>query len=174
MKSLPCLSILCALMFAMPDTCQSQRLHDILEGKRDIDESLALKHPILEKMVPQSGRPDIVLVHRINGINDGYSYCEDGELPMDLMTFEEADFEAYAFYGEPTDTIFCPFYERGTYLIMCLDKEHNDVGESLVVMINDNSVDTMLSDGHLTNGGVAWSNTALRIGREEAEYVCFN
>lgn len=161
-------------MFAMSDNCYSQRLHDILEGKRDIDESLALKHPILEKMVPQSGRPDIVLVHRINGINDAYSYCRDGELPMDLMTFEEADFEAYAFYGEPKDTIFCPFYERGTYLIMCLDKEHNDVGESLVVMINDNYVDTILSDGHLTNGGVAWSNTALRIGREEAEYVCFN
>ena len=162
-------------LFIVSATSFSQSLNDILSGNAEVSPETALKHKVLEAMIPQNGTPDQVMVLRVNGINNEYPYCEEGVLPMDLMTYEEADFEMYATFNSPSDTVLCPFFQKGTYLIMCVDSEMNSVGESLVIMMNDNFIEAGLSQGfYAVEGSVVYSKDPMRIGRDEPEFLCFN
>ena len=164
-----------AALLIMSATSFSQSLYNIVSGKAEVSSETALKYPVLETMILENGTPDKVVVFKINGINVDFPYCESGELPMDLMTYEEADFEVYAEFRPPSDTVLCPFYEKSTYLIMCLDADMNKLGESLVIMMNDNFIDAGLSQGFYDlDGNVVHSTDPMRIARDEPEFLCFN
>jgi len=164
-----------AALLIMSATSFSQSLNDILSGKVEVNAETALKHSVLEAMIPDVGTPDQVAVFRVNGIDVDFPYCGEGVLPMDLMTYEEADFEMYATFRSPSDTVFCPFYEKGTYLIMCFDADTNELGKSLVIMMNDSFIEAGLSQGFYgVDGDVVYSKDPMRIAREQAEFLCFN
>ena len=164
-----------AALLIMSATSFSQSLNDILSGKAEVSAETSLKHTVLEAMVSENGTPDQVAVFKVNGINNDFPYCGNGVLPMDLMTYEEADFEMYASFRASSDTVFCPFYEKGTYLIICFDADMNELGESLVVMMNDNFINAGLSQGFYSiNNNIVRSNDPMRIARDEPEFLCFN
>jgi len=164
-----------AALLIMSATSFSQCLYDIVTGKAEVSSETALKYPVLETMILENGTLDKVVVFKINGINVDFPYCGNGVLPMDLMTYEEADYEYYAEFRPPSDTVLCPFYEKSAYLIMCLDVNMNRLGESLVIMMNNNFIDAGLSQGFYNlDGGFVYSTYPMSIARDEPEFLCFN
>ena len=164
-----------AALLIMSATSFSQSLHDILSGKDEVSAETSLKHTVLEAMISENGTPDQVAIFKVNGINNDFPYCEQGVLPMDLMTYEEADYEMYASFRTSSDTIFCPFYQKGTYLIICFDEDLNEIGESLVIMMNDNFIDAGLSHGFYSlDDKIVYSRDPMLIAKDQPEFLCFN
>ena len=157
----------------MSATSFSQSLNDILSGKAEVNQETALKHSVLEAMIPDLGSPERVTVFKLNGINSDFPYCGNGILPMGRMTVEEADFEVYAEFTSPSDTVFCPFYEKGAYLIVCLDANLQEIGEGLVILMNDNFINAGLSQGFYGVDGNVHTQRSLCVllGRMQSSFA---
>lgn len=154
-------------------TSFGQILNDILDGSSQPDPSLAFESFIMQTMVPQNGTPDEVVVWKCNGIDHNNPNCFDGSFP--IMSSEESLPELYAYYPQGRDTLELPIFEEGAYLILCLSSSGDEMGESTLIMMNDNFITNGFDTGYYGyKNGLVVSTKPLRIGRDQSEFVCFN
>jgi hypothetical protein len=58
---------------------------------------------------------------------------------------------------------------------VCLDEDENNVGEQVSIVVNDNFVSSLKTQGYVKDGqSMAVSIKPLRIGRDRSEFVSFN
>ena len=161
------------LLAVISTTSFGQTLNDILQGVVEVNPATAMAAPVMQTMAPQNGTPERVWVWKCNGVDHNDPNCFDGWLPT--MTPEEARPELYAYYPQGRDTLELIIFEEGAYLIECMDSEGNNMGESVLIMMNENFVDHGASTGYYERmGGFTQSIKPLRIGRDNAAFVCFN
>ena len=154
-------------------TSFGQILNDILEGIVEVNPAYSMATPVMQMMAPQNGTPAEVEVWLLQGVNHNDPNCFDGEFPP--LTSEEALPELYAYYPQGRDTLELIIFEEGAYLIECLDREGNSMGESVIIMMNENFIDDGLKTGFYQQFvGHTQSIKPLRIGRDKPEFVCFN
>lgn len=161
------------LLAAVSTTSFGQTLNDILEGIVEVNPATALATPVMQTMAPQNGTPDEVIVWKLNGVDHNNPNCFDGEFPS--LTPDEALPELYAYYPQGRDTLELIIFEEGAYIILCLDSEGNNMGESVIIMMNENFVNDGINTGYYEQlGGLTNSIKPLRVGRDQPEFVCFN
>lgn len=154
-------------------TSFGQTLNDILEGIVEVNPATAMATPVMQMMVPQNGKPDEVFVWKLHGVDHNDPNCFDGWFPT--MTSEDARPELYAYYPQGRDTLELIIFEEGAYLIECLDREGNSMGESVIIMMNENFVNDGINTGYYEQlGGLTNSIKPLRVGRDKPAFVCFN
>lgn len=162
-----------ALLSAISLTSFGQTLNDILEGVAEVNPATAMATPVIQSMVPQNGTPERVWVWKCNGVDHNRSDCFGGEMPS--MTPEESLPELYAYYPKGRDTLEFIIFEEGAYLIECMDSEGNNMGEGVIIMMNENFVANGINTGCYEQlGGLTNSIKPLRIGRDQPAFVCFN
>jgi len=161
------------ILAVISTTSFGQTLNDILDGTTQPDPSLAFESFIMQTMVPQNGTPDEVVVWKCNGIDHNDPNCFNDEI-LD-MSSDDLDPVMYAFYPQGRDTLELPIFEEGAYLIQCLSYSGTPMGESTIIMMNDNFIDNGFDTGHYGyENGLVVSTKPLRVGRDQTEFVCFN
>ena len=153
---------------ALASVVNAQSLNEILDGVYAPSESSELSSPLLITMEPQSGAPDEVLVLLLNDVSPDKLYTEgfDPSQSKDVILY--ADFLG----GE---NLSLPLFEKGAYLILCLDEEGNNVGERLSILINENFVQGVIDAGYAEKrNSLIVSTRPLRIGRDTPAFVSFN
>ena len=91
------------------------------------------------------------------------------------MTPEESQPELYAYYPQGRDTLELIIFEEGAYLIECMDSEGDNMGESVLIMMNEKFIDDRFNTGYYEQlVGLTQSIKPLRIGRDKPSFVCFN
>ena len=172
--------ITAAAFMIMSATSFSQTLRQITSGEVEVNPQTALRNTVVQSMVFHNERPDLVAIYRVNGIDHEFPYCSEeggvGVLPMGEMTSEEADLELYTSFYVHADTVECPFFDSGTYVISCYEMTFgNEIGKGLVIMMNNNFIDAGLEQGFYEDrGGELHSAYPMRIARPSGEFICFN
>lgn len=161
------------LLAAISTTSFGQTLNDILQGIVEVNPATALANPLWQKMAPQNGVPDEVLVWKLNAIDHNDPDCYNGDFPATRR--EDAGAELYAYYPQGRDTLELIIFEEGTYMIQCLNKNGSSAGEPTIIMMNENFISHGLNAGYYQQFiGFTQSLKPLRIGRDNSEFVCFN
>lgn len=154
-------------------TSFGQTLNDILQGIVEVNPATALANPLWQKMAPQNGVPDEVLVWKLNAIDHNDPDCYNGDFPATRR--EDAGAELYAYYPQGRDTLELIIFEEGTYMIQCLNKNGSSAGEPTIIMMNENFVNDGINTGYYEQlGGLTNSIKPLRVGRDKPAFVCFN
>ena len=171
--------ITAAAFMIVSATSFSQTLHQITSGEVEVNPQTALRNTVVQSMVFDNERPYTIEVFRVNGVSHDFPYCSEeggvGVLPMGEMTSEEADFEFYASLYVRGDTVQCAFFDQETYMIVCSDMMGEEIGEGLVIMMNNNFIDAGLEQGFYEERDEDLHSTyPMRVGRPSGEFICFN
>jgi hypothetical protein len=160
--------ILITFCIAISHLANCQILEDILDGVHTPDPEMELTQPLLLSMAPQSGIPHEVLVMLLGDFDPDSLYNE----VMNSQLSE--DIQLYAVYNG-AEQLVLPLFEAGVYVIVCLDEDENNVGEQVSIVVNDNFVSSLKTQGYVKDGqSMAVSIKPLRIGRDRSEFVSFN
>ena len=163
--------VLLSLMHVMMvSSFWSQASYEVLES--DNDETLALSSPVVQKMVYQMGKPSLIKIFRLEGVNhndpDCFGCCLD-------MTEEEQQPLLYATILSPSDTAECTFFEEGAYEVVSFGSSDETIGESVTIMLNENFITNGIKEGfYLKHNTSVTCSAPLRIARDKEEFVCFN
>ena len=148
----------------------SQASYEVLES--DGDETLALSSPVVQKMVYQKGKPNMIKIFRLEGVDyndpDCFGCCLD-------MTEEEQQPLLYATILSPSDTAECTFFEEGAYEVVSFGLSGETIGESVTIMLNENFITNGIKEGFYFRHNISVTcKRPLRIARDKEEFVCFN
>ena len=162
--------LLLLLHVMMVSSFWSQASYEVLES--DNDETLALSSPVVQKMVYQMGKPSLIKIFRLEGVNhndpDCFGCCLD-------MTDEEQQPLLYATILSPSDTAECTFFEEGAYEVVSFGSSDETIGESVTIMLNENFITNGIKEGfYFRHNTSVTCSTPLRIARDKEEFVCFN
>ena len=160
--------ILITCCIAISHLANCQILEDILDGKHIPDVQNELIQPLLLSMSPQSGIPHEVVVMLLGDFDPDSLYNEG----MNPQLSE--DIQLYAVFNG-AEQLVLPLFEAGVYSIVCLDEDDNYVGEGVTIVVNDNFVSSLKTQGYVKDGqSMAVSIKPLRIGREATAFISFN
>lgn len=161
-------NIFVILAIALATVSNAQSLNDFLDGVYIPSASSELSSPLLLTMEPQNGTPHEVLVLRLNDLSPDRLYPQgfDPSQSEDVMLYAE-------FLGK--DVLSLPLFQKGVYLIFCLDEDGNNVGERVSILVNENFVHGVIESGYAEKrSSLIVSTRPLRIGRDMPAFVSFN
>jgi len=161
-------NIIFILAIALATVSNAQSLNEILDGVYVPSTSSELSTPLLLTMNPQNGKPQEVLVLRLDDVSPDKLY-EGGFDPS-----QSEDIIIYASFIDG-EVLALPLFQKGVYTILCLDEFGNYIGERVSILVNEKFIQGIIDSGYAEKrNSLIVSTRPLRIGRDVPAFVSFN